>query len=207
MKLYDISRSISPATAVWPGDEPFSSEWSMSLDRGDSVNVAAIHMSVHTATHADAPLHFLRDGESIDRVDLDKFVGPALVVEVGDVDFIGLEHVQDLDLQRDRRLLFKTSASSLPDDRWPESFAYLSEEAADYLGAKGVELVGMDTPSVDSFDSKSLSTHKILLEHQVVILENLVLRDVPAGRYELIALPLKLVGLDASPVRAVLRSG
>ncbi len=206
MKIYDISRPLSAVTAVWPGDAPFKSEWTMSMNRGDSVNVGAVHMSVHASTHADAPLHFLADGLAIDQIDLGKFIGPAAVIDVGEAEAITAELIDRLDHGAGTRVLFRTAASSLGDDEWPASFAYLSPAAAELLGSRGVELVGIDTPSVDPAESKTLAAHKILLQHQIVVLENLFLRDVPPGRYELIALPLKLVGLDASPVRAVLRS-
>lgn len=203
--VYDISRPISSKTAVWPGDAPFASEKTLCMERGDSVNVAAIRMSVHTATHADAPLHFLAEGDSIDRVELEKFIGPAWVVDLGDVRAISLDHLVGLDLRENERILFKTSSSASTGERWLESFAFLTTEAAEHLGAAGVVLVGIDTPSVDPADSSALEAHKILLQHGAVILENLMLNGVEAGRYELIALPLKLVGLDASPVRAILR--
>lgn len=205
MALYDISRTIAPGIAIWPGDTPFQNHFVMQMEKGDSCNVGTVTMSVHTGTHSDAPLHFDDQGLDISKVPLDKYLGPATVVEIPSAACIEPRHIAELDYERISRILFKTKASERPDDEWDEDFVYLSEAAAELLGKKGVQLVGLDSPSVDPFRSKTLTAHKILLRYGVAILEGLNLNSVSPGEYELIALPLKLAGLDASPVRAVLR--
>lgn len=204
MKIYDISRTISPAIAVWPGDQRFEHRWTMQIQNGASVNLGAITLSVHTGTHADAPYHFMEDGVQISQLALEKFIGPAFVVEVRDAPQIKPEHVRSLDFSHVKRALFKTKASYLEDPLWDNDFISLATETAEFLGKQGVQLVGMDSPSVDPMTSKTLDTHKMLARYGIVNLENLNLAQVSTGEYQLIALPLKLKGLDASPVRAVL---
>lgn len=205
MTLYDISRTIAPGIAVWPGDTPFQHRFAMQMQKGDSCNVGTVTMSVHTGSHTDAPFHFEDRGLDISEVPLDKYLGPATVIEVSSANCIEPRHIAGLAYERTSRILFKTKASTRPDDAWDEDFVYLSEAAAELLGQKGIQLVGLDAPSVDPFRSKTLTAHKILLRYGVAILEGLYLQGIPPGEYELIALPLKLRGLDASPVRAVLR--
>ena len=206
MKIYDISRTLSPAIAVWPGDRPFRVEPTMLRSQGDSVNVSAISMSVHAGTHADAPYHVDDSGPTAETLPLEKFLGPAAVVDVGDAPHIGVEHLRGVDLARTPRVLFKTSASALPDEAFPENFPALTPELAEFLGERGAVLVGTDAPSVDPSTSRTLEVHRILARYGIVNLENLQLRGVPPGEYELIALPLKIAGADASPLRAVLLS-
>lgn len=205
MPIYDISRTISPALAVWPGDVTFAARPTMTIRSGCSCNVAAITLSVHTGAHTDAPYHFDEAGPTIDQVPLEKYMGPATVLSVPHRPRIEVRDIQDLDYGKIKRLLFKTGAGSLADEIFPTEFMYLAKETADFLGRHGVRLVGTDAPSVDAFESKTLEAHKALLRHEVAILEGINLSDVPDGEYELIALPLKLKGCDASPVRAVLR--
>ena len=176
----------------------------MQIQNGASVNLGAITMSLHTGTHADAPYHFKEDGADINQLSLEKFIGPAFVVEVFDSPQIQIEHVRSLDFSRVKRVLFKTKASHLEDSDWDNDFLSLATETAEILGKRGIQLVGMDSPSVDPMKSKTLDTHKMLARYGIVNLENVNLAQVPAGEYQLIALPLKLKGLDASPVRAVL---
>lgn len=172
---------------------------------GSSVNLSSILLSTHTGTHADAPYHYLADGADITELPLEKYIGPALVVELpASADHIKIEHVKDLNLSKIKRILFKTKSSQLADSVWTDDIVYLGAETTEFLGKKGIQLVGMDGPSMDPVKSKTMDTHKMLARYGIVNLENLLLKDVPAGEYELIALPLKLKGLDASPVRAVL---
>ena len=203
--LYDISPRITPSLAVWPGDTPPSREVLLDLARGDSVTLSTLHATVHLGSHADAPSHYGKEAGDIAGRPLDRYLGPCDVMRVT-VPRGGLV-TPDL-LPRaptTPRLLLATG--TFPDPtRFNEDFAALAPELLDQLHDLGVSLVGVDTPSVDPFSSKVLAAHRRCLEHDVAILEGLVLRDVPEGRYELIALPLALVGFDASPVRAVLRS-
>ncbi len=207
MDIIDISRPISPETAVWPGDTPFSLAWVLRRDRGDSVNLAALTISPHTGTHADAPLHVCDGASAIDRVDLAAYVGPARVVAVapGPDALVHPAALGGLTLADPPRLLLKTG--TVPDaERFPRRFAALAPETADMLVAGGVRLVGLDTPSLDPPESKTLPAHNRLVRGAVLWLENLDLSAVEPGEYELIALPLRLVGGCASPVRAVLRA-
>jgi len=203
-QIIDISQTLEEGIATWPGDTAFTPFWVMRLDSGDSCNVGSVTMSLHTGTHADAPLHFLAGGETPATVGLDAFLGSALVLDLSGVHEILPEHLTALEPDAKARVLLKTQTAKA--NRFEGGFAYLSESAAGLLAELGVRLVGIDTPSVDASDSKKLGAHKILADAQVAILENLVLSHVNPGRYELIALPLKLSGMDASPVRAVLRS-
>lgn len=202
--VVDITRSLAPGITVWPGDQPFTRAWSARIGDDSSVNVGRVTMSTHTGTHVDAPLHFLSDGEAVDDLPLEAFVGPAWVVDVEDTNPIAPEHVRDVDLKRYPRVLFKTRSSNTPNDRWDPDFAVFLPETIDVLGRHGVRLIGTDAPSVDPAESKTLPVHHALAQHGIVNLENLCLRDVKAGAYVLVALPVKLAGMDAAPVRAVL---
>ncbi|HEX4497067.1 MAG TPA: arylformamidase [Thermoanaerobaculia bacterium] len=203
--LYDLSPTIRPDTPVWPGDTPFQSRLSWAIADGASVNLSAITTTPHLGSHADAPFHTEARGEGMAEMPLDRYLGPCRVVRVPPQPLIELRHIEGIDLAHPPRLLFKSE--SVRDRRsFPERFTALSPELAAFLAEKGVVLVGMDTPSVDPFDSKTLDAHHALFRGGVAILEGLVLDGVPEGVYELIALPLRLAGLDASPVRAVLRS-
>ena len=205
MRIYDITRSLTPKTAVWPGDTPFAQRWTSRIEEGATVNLSAITLSLHAGTHADAPLHFLAGGAAIDAIPLGHFVGPAVVVEVeAAADAIRPAHVQGLGLGEVRRVLFKTRHSTVPEARWEPDFPPILPETIACLGRRGVVLVGTDAPSVDPHDSRALPAHKALAEHGIVNLENLALGAVPPGTYHLAALPLKLEGLDAAPLRAIL---
>lgn len=204
MRYYDITRPISPASAVWHGDTPFSSRDVMAIRDGDSVNVATITLSTHTGTHADAPRHYVDDAAGADALDLGKYIGRVRVVTLDTQDAITRDDIARLNLDGVTRVLFHTRASDLPDDVFPSRFAYFTSDAVDLLGQRGIVLVGTDSPSVDEFSSKTLLAHKALFKHGIAILEMLALKDVPDGDYDLIALPLKIIGADAAPVRAIL---
>lgn len=207
--LYDLSPTISPALAVWPGDAPFSVEQAASLAAGDGANVSTLRGTCHLGSHADAPWHTEADGATIDRLPLATFLGPCRVVEAPPVPLLMPGHLElpaatgDGPADEPPRLLVKTG--SAPDaERFPERYTALSPELAAALAERYL-LVGVDTPSVDPPASEALPAHHALAGAGVAILEWLRLAPVPPGRYELIALPLKLAGFDASPVRAVLR--
>jgi arylformamidase len=205
--LYDITRRVSPQLAVWPGDTPFQIELTGRIADGSSVNITRLTFSPHIGTHADAVFHVVEDGPDVAALPLEKFIGPAQLVTVTrrhggivpeDLDTDALAGVQ--------RLLIRTWVSDLPETEWPDGYPYPTVELADWLAAQGGVLLGLDSPSMDAFDSTDLPCHHRLVEHGIVNLENLRLAGVPDGRYELIALPLKLAGACGSPVRAVLRA-
>jgi arylformamidase len=201
--LYDVTPLISPRLKVWPGDVPPSREVSLEIERGDNVTLSALRSTVHLGAHADAPSHYGR-GPAIHERSLEYYLGPCQVmrVSVGRGQRITPAMLAEVSAPR---LLLATGTFPDPED-FSTDFASLSVELVEHLHGRGVILIGIDTPSVDPFDSHDLPAHKAFLRCDVAILEGLALAGVPEGRYELIALPLRLEGFDASPVRAVLRS-
>ena len=206
MALRDISVALRPGTPEWPGDTPFDCRWTWKMSEGASVNVSAIMASPHVGTHADAPLH-VRDGAAASHeLPLPPFVGPALVCDVRGAR--GAIEAGDLQLPASgtvERVLLRTGRT-IADGAFPEQWPVPSPDCVRALVARGVRLVGTDAPSVDARESRTLEVHHALFDAGAYILENLDLREVPAGEYELVALPLKLEGLDAAPVRAALRT-
>lgn len=205
MKIYDITQTLREGLPVWPGDEEYRTRWTMRLTEGASCNVSSVTMSTHSGTHVDAPYHFDELGRDVSQLDLGVFLGPARVVAIDVGPCIRASHLEDLAWDGVERVLFRTYAGSAPEEQWDSGFVFLGEDAADFLGELGLVLVGTDAPSIDAADSKDLRAHKSLARRRVAVLEGLRLGDVPAGDYELICLPLRLAGLDGSPVRAVLR--
>lgn len=204
--IYDITRTITPETKVWPGDTPYSIKPVLRLEDGNSVNLTTITFSAHTGTHADAYYHYAADGEHPAQMPLAAYIGPARVVSVSREEGpLTIEDFQPDTLENAQRLLIKSVVSNLDDDEWPEQIPYLSVALIDTLAARGVVLIGLDSPSVDAFDSTDLPCHHALRRNNMANLESLMLRDVPDGDYELIALPLKLNKACGSPVRAILR--
>ncbi|MGE8318876.1 MAG: arylformamidase [Comamonas sp.] len=205
-QLWDISPAVHPAAPVFPGDTPYSQQWCATIGPGCPVNVSAITLSPHVGAHADAPLHYDADGASIGNVDLDAFLGPCRVIHaIGCgplVEWRHLEHAITADLPP--RVLVRTYARA--PTVWDGDLAAYAPETVERLADLGVQLIGIDTASIDPATSKQLPSHMVIRRRGLRVLENLVLDEVPAGDYELIALPLKLVQADASPVRAVLRA-
>ncbi|MDZ4806130.1 MAG: cyclase family protein [Candidatus Eisenbacteria bacterium] len=203
--IYDITAPVAPGMAVWPGDSRFGFDWTMRLSGGDTVNVTRLTMSPHTGTHADAFFHVADHGLTMGETPLDAYIGPARVFDAPGDGPIDVGRLEGLMWGGATRLLFKTRRCR-PVDPYATPFAHFTPAAVEACGKAGVLLVGLDTPSMDDFHSKSLDAHHALRRHGIANLENLDLTDVPPGDYELIALPLKLMGLDGSPVRAILRS-
>lgn len=203
--LYDVTWPVREGIPVWPGDAPCVLSWTMLRSGGSSVNVAELRMSAHTGTHADGSFHVSDEGVRIGAAPLDAYLGPAVLVEVpsgGRIDAALVEEV--LSRGPVERVLFRTGCWTDP-EVFPTEFPAPEPDAARALVGAGVRLVGTDAPSVDPFHSRELETHNVLGAGGVAILENLMLAGVPEGRYELVALPLRLAEADASPVRAVLR--
>lgn len=201
----DISVPVSPATPEWPGDTPFTCGWTWAMAAGASVNVSTITASPHVGTHADAPLH-VRDGvEASDALPLAAFYGDVVVIDARDTGpVIGIEALRGrLGAAVPERLLIRTGrtiAAGVFPDAWPA----LDSAAATWLARNGTRLVGVDAPSVDERASTTLAVHHELFDNGACVLENLDLRGVAPGSYLLVALPQRLAGLDAAPVRAVL---
>ena len=210
--LYDITPPITPALAVWPGDTPPSREILCDIKRGDNITLSTLRATVHLGAHADGPNHYGKDAPAIDKRDLNLYIGPCQVIRVT---VKRGQRVTIRDLQSEiadlksrivaPRVLIATGTFPDPHN-FNRDFAAIDPALVDSLQECGVRLIGIDTPSVDLFESKDLPAHKRFLAHDMAIVEGLMLKDVPEGTYELIALPLKLVGFDASPVRAVLRT-
>jgi arylformamidase len=205
MPLFDITRPVRAGIPVWPGDEAYRVDWTLRRGEGASVNLSALRLSAHTGSHADAPFHTSDEGARMGAVPLDAYLGPAIVVDARGWATVSADRIGPLLAEGPERILFFTGCWRDP-DVFPRHFPAIEPEAARRLAAAGVRLVGTDAPSIDPFDSQDLPTHRIFREAGIANLETLLLDGVPPGRYELIALPLRLEEACASPVRAVLRS-
>jgi arylformamidase len=204
MKIFDVSRKLINGMPVWPGDTAFRYEVSWPMEKSGSVNVGRLEMSIHTGTHVDAPFHFDNSGKRIIELDLNLYIGPVRVIDMIGTESIGAADLNGINLDGCKRLLFRTLAWANP-DVFPEKVPHIDPNLAPVLASKGIQLIGLDVPSVDPIDSKDLPAHNSLHEHGIHILESLLLDDIEPGEYELIALPLPLVEGDGSPVRAILR--
>ena len=205
MTLWDISPIVSPDTPAFPGDTVYSQQWTAQIGPGCPVNLSAITMSPHLGAHADAPLHYGHGERTIGEVPLEPFLGPCRVIHALDCGpLVRPEHLAHASSGLPPRVLVRTALKA--PTTWSGEFSAFAPETIAWLADRGVRLVGIDAQSVDPADSKTLDSHQQLLAHDMRVLENLVLDAVAPGDYELIALPLKLAGADASPVRAVLRS-
>ncbi|MCG2583316.1 arylformamidase [Massilia sp. TS11] len=204
-RLWDISPTISPALPVWPGDTPFSASATWAIGPSCPVHVSKMTMTTHLGAHADAPSHYDAAGQSIAEVGLEPYIGPCRVIHCLDNKLVD---VPDLAGQLDGcppRVLLRTYRTA-PQTAWDAGFCALSPAAIALLASHGVRLIGTDAASLDPQDSKTLDAHHAVRRHGLAILEGLVLDAIAPGDYELVALPLKLAGMDASPVRAILRS-
>ncbi len=203
-RILDISRTVSPALAGWPGDTPYRFEMLCRLHEGASVNLGTIQMSPHTGTHIDAPYHYDDQGKTVSHLPLETYVGRAAVVKVEGKQEIRREDIPVRYLAAPRLLL--RTGGWVDSARFPESIPVIAPDVPSWLHAHGVILLGLDVPSVDAIESKDLPNHHALGRHGIAILEGLDLTGVAEGFYDLIALPLKLEGADGCPVRAILRS-
>lgn len=206
--LWDISPPVGPGVPVFPGDTEYEQRWSWTIGPGCPVNVSTLRLSPHTGAHADAPLHYHENGAAIGTLDLDPYLGPCRVIHaIGRgplLHWADLAHAIDGRAALPPRVLVRTYAQA--PGRWDPNLAAFAPQTIEALADRGVRLVGIDTASIDPADSKTLPSHQVVRRRDLRVLENLVLDRVPESDYELIALPLKLVSADASPVRAVLRA-
>lgn len=207
MAIFDISIGIDENLPLWPGDPELRLHWAANIEQGDLVNLTELSMSIHTGTHIDAPLHFLPNGKPFDSLSLSVFVGEAQVVAIPqNVNLITVDILQDVCEINAARILFKTKNSQLWEtSKFQQDYVALEASAAQWLVDLGVQLVGIDYLSIAPFKDPA-PTHEILLSNDVVIVESLDLRLVKPGIYTLICLPLKLVGREAAPARAILLS-
>ena len=204
-RLWDISPPVAPGSPVFPGDTPYQQQWAATLGPGCPVNVSTLTLSPHVGAHADAPLHYDPAGRTIGEVELAPYLGPCRVIHaIAKGPLVRWEHIAHAVAGLPQRVLVRTY-QRMPSDRWDADLAAYAPETIERLADAGVLLVGIDTASIDPAASKTLDSHQVIRRRGVRVLENLVLDAVPEGDYELIALPLKLMTADASPVRAVLR--
>ena len=205
-RLWDISPPVHAGTPVFPGDAVYEQTWAATISPGCPVNVGTLRLSPHTGAHADAPLHYASDGTPAGLLELEPYLGPCRVIHALSarplVRWADLAHALD---GLPPRVLVRTYAR-MPIDRWDPELPAFAPETVERLADAGVRLIGIDSASIDPAESKSLDSHQVIRRRDLRVLENLVLDEVPEGDYELIALPLKLVTADASPVRAVLRA-
>lgn len=204
-RIWDISPPVAAGSPVFPGDTPYQQQWAATIAPGCPVNVSSITLSPHIGAHADAPLHYDPEGTPVGALDLAPYLGPCRVIHaIGKGPLVQWEHLAHAIDQLPPRVLVRTYAR-MPVDRWDPALAAFASQTIERLADLGVRLVGIDTASIDPAQSKDLPSHQVIRQRGLRVLENLVLDDVPEGDYELIALPLKLMTADASPVRAVLR--
>jgi arylformamidase len=212
MKIWDISRTLSSDLAEWPGDEPCRFQLTREKTKGESVNLGAISMSVHNGTHADAQFHFDTNGESIEKAPLETYLGRATVVDLAQAFLDSKEkHLITIeDLRPSAEAIAATSRLLVKTGRWSDSTVFpnqipvIAADVPAWLQKNGVKLLGMDLPSVDEIDSKSLQNHHALAHAGIAIVESLDLNDVASGIYQFAALPLKIAGGDGAPMRAIL---
>jgi arylformamidase len=206
-RFHDISLTVSESIITYPGDPEIRFTPHARIADGDDANVTRIAFGTHTGTHLDAPRHFIDGGRTVDQLALETLIGPAVVARIpGDVRAIGAEELRAAGIEGAERVLLRTRNSALlAEDEFREDFAYFTAEGAEYLVQIGVRLVALDYLSIEAFDADGAPAHQALLGAGVVVVEGVDLREVPPGEYELICLPLRLAGLDGSPVRAVLR--
>ncbi len=206
-KYWDISVPLRDGMVCWPGDNPPAIEQITFMERGDFCNVTKLHMSAHTATHMDAPRHFINSGATIDQTPVDALIGPARVVEIHDPSAIRRKELEAIQPRKGERLLFKTrnSTHAWPQPEFFKDFVYIADEGAQYLVECGVRTVGVDYLSIGGFYHDTAETHVTILGANIAVIEGLDFSAVEPGDYELICLPLKIAGADGAPARAVLR--
>jgi arylformamidase len=206
-KIYDVTVPLSTEVPTYPGDPPFEVTFTHRIADGQPYNVSRITMGVHTGTHVDAPYHFLADGPTVEQLPLEILLGKCRVVEIRVREKIQRSDLEALGLRDDLRVLLKTRMSGQLQKRaFQEDFVYLTEDAATYLAQVGIKLVGIDYLSIEKFGSTDYPAHHALLGAGVVIVEGLDLSEVEAGEYDMTCLPLRIVGLDGSPARVILRT-
>lgn len=204
-RIWDISPPVQEGAPVFPGDTPYRQRWAAQIGPGCPVNVSEITLSPHVGAHADAPLHYEPGGEAIGQVDLHPYLGRCRVIHaIAAGSLIEWQHLAHAVDGLPQRLLVRTCRRA-PVDRWDPDLTAFAPGTIERLAALGLLLVGIDTASIDPASSKDLPSHQVIRRCNLRVLENLVLDEVPEGDYELIALPLKLMTADASPVRAILR--
>ncbi len=203
----DISVPISDGMVRWPDDPPVRIYRLHDMEKGDDCNVSAVSMTVHTATHMDAPSHFTKLKTGIDRMPLSAVVGNVRIIEIDDAESIKLEEIRPHRIRKGERILFKTRNSKRKWDKKPfdEKFVYISTEAATYLAERKVQTIGVDYLSIGGFDGNIVEVHQIILKARIWVIEGLDLSRVEPGNYEMMCLPIKIENCEGAPARALLR--
>lgn len=205
VRIIDVSREINEGITVWPGDEAVEIENRASIEKGDRCNIHGINIGLHVATHLDTPLHFIKDGASLDQFELTSFCGRCKVFDMTGKKQITVDDISNLDIERDDVVLFKTDNSSLSLDMpFEHGFVAIDETAATYLAQKKIKALGMDYLSVEAYRFPGNRVHHILLGEGIILIEGLDLSNADEGEYFMVFFPLKIKGVEASPVRAVL---
>jgi arylformamidase len=206
MKLIDVTLPLTASLPTYPGDTPFTIEAVKRIARGDSSNVSSLHMGAHTGTHIDAPRHYFDEGNGADALPLEMLIGRARVVEIRSRGGIGAEQLADVDLSDDIRVLFKTSNSLLwGSPVFHKEYVGVTASGAEHLIARGIKVVGIDYLSIEEFRKPGAPAHHALLGAGAIVIEGLDLRSVEPGVYDMLCLPLRIVGADGAPARVVLR--
>ncbi len=211
MKIYDVSILLSEDMHIFPGDPPFTVKKIKEISKGKTANVSSITMGSHTGTHIDPPLHFVKDSQGIDKIQLDRFIGRARVIDLCSIDTeITKKDLEEFDekITRGDIVLFKTKNSEMWNGKkFQEDFIYLTTDAGQYLLKKGIKTVGIDYLSIEEYGNKTAPVHHLLLENGVFIIEGLNLKDIKPGEYFFVCLPLKIKEGDGAPARAILIEG
>ena len=206
----DVTATLDPATTpVYEGDTPMKFDFLKDMRKGDALTLSVYSLGAHSGTHIDAPMHFVRDGASIDRVPLEPLIGPARVIDIPDsVQAIDAAELNRHEWRGVQRVIFRTRSSLrgwMASPTFHRDFAYIAPDAAQLLADAGVQLVGIDYISAEQFGAPAPTTHRILLGKGIPIVEGLVLDGVRAGDYDVIVLPMKVAGHEGAPARAVLQ--
>lgn len=208
-KIYDITISIAINMPVYPGDPPVTIKNIVQGIKKNNPIISRISFGTHAGTHIDAPRHFFKKGKSLDNIPPEILIGPCVVCDADDADIIDANLIKSFDIKNEERVLFKTRNSNIwnrKNNKFVKDYVYLTRDAAEYLVSSGIKIISIDYFSVDNFRDKECPVHKILLSSGIVIIENLNLSAVPAGKYELICAPLKIKNADAAPARVFLVS-
>lgn len=198
----DVTQTLTNDIANWPGDEPFQFKLSATKEETGSVNIGSISTSTHIGTHMDAPFHFDNDGIKIHEIDVNRLIGEATLVEFIGEKLITHELLEHVDI-KGTIVIIKTKYEA-HSDVFPDTVPVLTEDAIAYLSSIGIKVFGIDVPSVDEIDSKTLDNHHAFNRYDIINIENLLLENVTQGYYDFIGLPLNIVGADGSPIRAVI---
>lgn len=205
MKIYDISVPLSSNLVAFPEDPKLEITSLNDIEKGDYYNVSSIKFCSHTGTHIDAPKHFFSNGQTVDNIPLTRCIGCAKVFDLTGKNFIDYDDIKDLNIEKNDTILFKTdNKNAMLNNRIKEDFVYITEKCAKYLASKKINAVGIDYLSIESLDSENSIVHKTLLKSGILIYEGIILTNVPEGKYEISALPLKFENGDGSPARIVL---